>query len=242
MSGPFGDLQPFDLQRMFIGDVPWWFTLEVVVRTCLMYLYALALIRFMSKRAVGQMSLIEFLLVIALGSAVGDPMFYADVPILHGMVVITVVVLLNRGMLFLVNRSELTETALEGAPVLLVRDGRMSPKGLKGALMNREKLFEKLRAQTVTQLGEVERAYLEQGGEFAVFRREQPCTGLRITPPWDLEPPVIWQTGERAPFDERLLGCALCGHVARFERRTRLPRCPDCDSGQWVDAVVEPSA
>jgi uncharacterized membrane protein YcaP (DUF421 family) len=163
MPGSLADIQPFDLHRMLIGDLPWWFTLEVIARTCVMYLYALGLIRFVSKRAVGQLSLIEFLLVIALGSAVGDPMLYPDVPILHGMAVITAVVLLNRGMLLLINRSETMETALEGVPVLLVRDGRMSLPGLRHAMLNQEKLFEKLRVQEVTHLGEVHQAYLEQG-------------------------------------------------------------------------------
>jgi uncharacterized membrane protein YcaP (DUF421 family) len=91
------DIQPFDLQRMFLGDLPWWFTAEVIVRTIIMYAYSLLLVRLVSRRAVGQLSLIEFLLVIALGSAVGDPMFYHDVPLLHGMAVVTVVVFLHAG-------------------------------------------------------------------------------------------------------------------------------------------------
>lgn len=83
-------IRVFDLQRMLIGDLPWTFTFEVIVRTVIMYVYTLLMIRLLTKRAVGQLSLVEFLLVIALGSAVGDPMFYHDVPLLHGIAVITV--------------------------------------------------------------------------------------------------------------------------------------------------------
>src|SRR5690606_35895248 len=54
--------QPFDLQRMFIGDLPWTYTFEVVVRTIIMYIYTLLLIRLLSRRAIGQLSLIEFFL------------------------------------------------------------------------------------------------------------------------------------------------------------------------------------
>jgi len=240
MTGSLADMQPFDLHRMFIGELPWWFTLEMIVRTCVMYVYALALIRFVSKRAVGQLSLIEFLLVIALGSAVGDPMLYPNVPILHGMVVVTVVVLLNRGMLLLINKNETMETALEGVPVLLVSDGRMSLPGLKRAMLNQEKLFEKLRVQDISHLGQVHRAYLEQGGEIAVFRSEQPGAGLRVMPPWDLDPPEIWKAGEDAPSHGRMLGCVQCGRTERFEARASLPRCRDCDTKWWADAVVEP--
>jgi len=103
---PPDDVQPFDLTKMFLGDISWLFTLEIVFRTCVIYLYTVWLTRWISKRAIGQLSLVEFLLVIALGSAVGDPMFYPDVPILHGIIVITIVVLIDRGLLFVVNSGE----------------------------------------------------------------------------------------------------------------------------------------
>ena len=83
---------PFDLVRMFFGTDPALFYLEIVFRTCLIYLYALLLIRWVGGRGIAQMSTVEFLLVIALGSAVGDAMFYPEVPILHAMLVITAVV------------------------------------------------------------------------------------------------------------------------------------------------------
>ncbi len=86
---------PFDLVRMFLGSEPPLFYLEILVRTCVVYLYALVLIRWVGGRGVAQMSTVEFLLVIALGSAVGDAMFYPDVPLLHAMLVISAVVVIN---------------------------------------------------------------------------------------------------------------------------------------------------
>jgi uncharacterized membrane protein YcaP (DUF421 family) len=43
------------------------------------------LVRWVGGRGVAQLSLIEFLLVIAPGSAVGDALFYPEVPLLHAM-------------------------------------------------------------------------------------------------------------------------------------------------------------
>ena len=81
---------PFDLMPMFFGTDPTLFYLEIVFRTCVIYIYALLLIRWVGGRGIAQMSTVEFLLVIALGSAVGDAMFYPEVPIFHAMLVITV--------------------------------------------------------------------------------------------------------------------------------------------------------
>ena len=89
---------PFDLARMFVGDHPALFYLEIVVRTGIIYLYTLLLLRWIGSRSVAQLSMVDFLLVIALGSAVGDAPFYPDVPLLAAMAVITTVIGINKGI------------------------------------------------------------------------------------------------------------------------------------------------
>ena len=87
----------FDLQRILFGDAPLLFALEIALRTAIMLVYSMFLLRLLGRRGLAQLSLFEFVLIIALGSAVGDPMFYPNVPVLHGLIVITVVVLIERG-------------------------------------------------------------------------------------------------------------------------------------------------
>ena len=89
---------PFDLVRMFVGSEPALFYLEIVVRTVIVYSYTLLLLRWIGGRSVAQLSMVEFLLVIALGSAVGDALFYPEVPLLHAMAAISLVVLINKGL------------------------------------------------------------------------------------------------------------------------------------------------
>jgi uncharacterized membrane protein YcaP (DUF421 family) len=84
----------------------------------------------MTRRAIGQLSVVEVLLIVALGSAVGDPMFYPDVPLLHGMAVISTVVLLNQAFAALVTRSERMEVLLEGKTSRVVHEGRIDLEGI----------------------------------------------------------------------------------------------------------------
>jgi uncharacterized membrane protein YcaP (DUF421 family) len=232
--------QAFDWQRIFIGDLPWIFTLEIIVRTLIIYVYTLLLVRLLSRRAVAQLSLIEFLLVIALGSAVGDPMFYPDVPLLHGMAVIAVVVLLNYGLSWLVMRHEAIEHFVEGQPVLLVEEGYICVENLVHGTIGREELFEYLRLHGVEYLGVLRQVYMEQGGQLSVFcyapRQERP--GLRINPPWELAPPQCFVAGDPAPAST-WMGCMRCGWVQQFEQES-LPTCPRCGFDKWTDNVSLP--
>ena len=77
------ELAAFDLQRMFMGEGSPLFLLEVVFRTCFMFVYTLLLVRMTGKRGIGDLSPFELLLVVALGSSVGDPMFYPEGPLFH---------------------------------------------------------------------------------------------------------------------------------------------------------------
>ena len=72
------EVETFDLHRIFLGDTSAWFLLEVIFRTTFMFVYTLILVRTTGKRGLGELSPFELLLVVALGSAVGDPMFYPD--------------------------------------------------------------------------------------------------------------------------------------------------------------------
>ena len=237
------DIVPFDLHRMFIGDAPLLFLLEIVVRTAVMYLYTIALVRTMGSRTLGQLSMVEFLLVVAIGSAVGDPMFYAEVPLIHGMLVITIVVGINRLIVEITNRNEAAEIVFDGKPRCLVRDGLMQVEALDSANMNREKLFLMLRMEKVRHLGEVEYAFLEQGGNLSLFERDPAdvMPGLSVIPPWDLVAPRSWQVGDVAPQGVPL-GCDRCGFIEPSRVRERLEACPSCGGEGWADAVTMPEA
>ncbi|SMB81154.1 DUF421 domain-containing protein [Deinococcus hopiensis] len=236
MSQGSPEVIPFDLARMFLGDTSPLFLLEIAFRTALMFLWLVFLLRVTGKRGLAQLSPLELAIVIGLGSAAGDPMFYPEVPLLHAMLVLALVVVFQRLLSFLVIRSERVETFVEGKPVELVRDGVIFLSALAQANLSREDLFERLRAQGVRQLGEVQRVYFEQDGNLSVFSLEEdPPAGLAIVPPWDLElpPPVLAGAAYVGA-----LACLQCGTTQRMEAEVRA--CPSCEHAIWTPATTDP--
>ena len=146
-------VEAFDLGRMFFGNEPPLFLVEIAFRTVVIYVYTLVLIRWIGSRSIAQLSLVEFLLVIALGSAVGDAMFYPDVPLVHCIVVITVVVLLDKALSYVVARSPRLEDVIEGKSAEVVRDGVINCRALEGLNFGHDELFEQLRLKDVEQSG-----------------------------------------------------------------------------------------
>ncbi len=148
------------------------FFLEIVFRTTVMYLYTILLARVVGHDAIGQLGPFEFVLVIAVGSAAGDPMFYPEVGLLQGILVITVVMLLHRATGFITSRSSRAELFVQGSPKMVIRHGRIIEDALGSGSLSRGELMALLRVEGVADTGEVEFAFLETSGRLSVFRCE----------------------------------------------------------------------
>ena len=232
MSSGEQAVQALDLRRIFLGDFDLLFLLEIVLRTSIIFLWLLLLLRVVGKRGVALLSPLELAIVIGLGSAVGDAMFYAEVPLLHAMLVMALVIGFQRLTAHLIITQERVETFLEGTPVELVRDGVIQLDGLHRSALSHEDLFERLRPGSVRQLGQVQRAYFEQDGQLSVFchAEEKAPPGLPIVPPWDLEPPAALPEGFAGPA-----ACLRCGRVTGTSGE--IPAPCGCGGLKWTAAV-----
>ncbi|CAN7637379.1 DUF421 domain-containing protein [Rhizobium sp. LjRoot98] len=221
-------IQAFDWNRMLVGDAPLEFLFEIAFRTIIIYVYCLALLRWLGSRTIGQLSTIEFLLVIALGSAVGDSMFYPDVPLLHALLVITMVVLANKALDLFIAKSARAEIVIDGVPEEAIRDGVVCKAFIASTTFSQSELFQQLRRQGVENLGEVARAYVETNGGLSIFLAKNPKPGLPIVPPWEIDPPKFVKRGTTL---EGSVGCKQCGMV------TEVPTdcCSHCGYDVWVE-------
>jgi uncharacterized membrane protein YcaP (DUF421 family) len=160
---------PLDWNRMFFGDQPPLFMLEIVVRTILIYGFTVLMLRAMGKRGKREMSAFEYVVIIALGSATGDSMFYPDVPIIYAWLVIVVIVVLNRLVSVLQFKHPLIHRYVEGEPTLLIHEGKLLAHNLFKERMSKDELFSMLREQGHVDTGSISLAYLELSGELGVI-------------------------------------------------------------------------
>lgn len=227
----------FDLKRIFLGDLPLAYLGEVLFRTTIIYLYTLVLIRLLGKRGLGQLSPFDFVIVIALGSAVGDPMFYEDVPLIHTMTTITVVVLLQRFVGWITERSPTAQRWIDSEPRRLVHRGVVDCQNLRDEQLESEELFAALRIQGVRQLGEVELAYIEPSGAVSVISRPEPEPGRPLLARSDPDFPRPFHAGEAAPVRDRY-ACDNCGKLVDMPAGARFPDgCAQCRCPRWLRAA-----
>ena len=225
VSGPGGFMEqiaPFDLARLLLAGLPPLFLAEVVVRVVVILAWTMVLLRWVGGRTIAQMSVVEFLLVIALGSAVGDPLFQPEMPLLPAMLAILLVVLLDKALDLVLIRWRQAKRVVDGIPVEVLRDGVMLQDGLAARNHGSGELMEKLRLAGIRNLGQVDRAYIEPSGQLSVFCRDTALPGLRIVPPVELD-------GIDPPADGPVC-CMECGAIAAAPAEV----CANCGHSEWT--------
>ncbi|MEM7729002.1 MAG: YetF domain-containing protein [Pseudomonadota bacterium] len=179
MSDP---VLPFDLSRMLLGDGPPLVLLEVLLRTLVIYAYMFTLIRLLGRRTKSHLSILDILVILALGSAVGDGSLYPDVPVLHCLVVITVIVFVNKAIVVSADRHPALRARIEGEPRIVVSDGIVLTEELRRTGIGLHDLMELLRLKGVSNLGQIELVVLEPSCDVSIYRRSEPVPGLSILP------------------------------------------------------------
>ena len=218
----------FDWKQLMLGGEEWSFLPETVLRTLIMFIVILVSLRLLGKRGVKQLSIFELVVIIGLGSAASDPMFYKDVGILPALIVFIMIVMLYSSIIYLIGKNKKFETLVEGKPVSLIKQGRFSIDNFKKEPLGEDEFFAELRMQGVSQLGQIEDAIIESSGNISIFYfpEEEVKYGLPIMP-GNLD------TSHYKISAPDYYSCTFCGYTEKLKPLERFT-CPMCKKEKWV--------
>lgn len=225
------EIEPWDWKRILIGDAPPEFLLEVLLRTLIVYLLLLVVVRLLGKRMSGQISIVELAVMVTLGAIVSPGMQLPDRGIFFVTVALAVILLLHTLINKYATRRESFENLVEGKMECLVKDGIIQLDALKRTKLSRQELFAQLRRKNVENLANVERAYFEACGIFTIFKTEQNRPGLLVFPEKDQS--VVTY---RRPTEPSVKACCNCGHVQNVQKESN--ECEICKHCEWIDAHI----
>ncbi len=219
-------------QQMLMSDLPYWFLLEVVIRTIIMFGVILLTLRASGKRGIKQLSIFELVLIIGLGSAAGDPMFYEDVGILPAITVFIVVIALYFTATKLADKFRSVEKLLEGEPLYVIIHSRMQMNAFSQSGLSKDEFFAELRLHNIEHLGQVQTVLIETSGELSIlyYPDEQVRPGLPIFPPIQSDIAAISQTS-------LYRSCTGCGYTEEQQSIETKDCCPSCEKSNWIPAL-----
>lgn len=172
----------FDFWKMFIGDFSILLYLEIVFRVVIIMVYTILMIRWIGKRIVGGLGSADVLLIVAMGSAVGDAMFYPDVPLSIPITVITLIAAFQKLYVYIGIKKESVRKITNPKVMKLVENGKLLKENFTEDDIDEFEVYMLLRQEGIRYLSEVEHAYYEQSGVLSVYQFENPILENSILP------------------------------------------------------------
>ena len=148
------------------------------IRTIILYLILIAVIRLMGKRQIGQMEPSEFVVTMLVANLAAIPIQDGSLPLLMGAVPLLTVLGLELLLAALSLRSILFRRLLCGKPVILIENGRLLQENMRKTRITLDELTGHLREKDVLDPRAVQYAILETNGNLSVFPypKEKPAS------------------------------------------------------------------
>ena len=220
----------FEWKRLLFNDLSAFFLFEVIFRSVIMFTILLLTLRVAGKRGVRQLSLFETVIIIALGSAAGDPMFYEDVGIIPALVVFIVIISMYRLVTWLTGKSKRFESFIEGKTECIIEEGKFSLRTFKKETLALDEFFAELRLRSVEHLGQVRNAFIETSGQISAFYYDDSEVkfGLPILP-------TLFNAKSKVIRHKGMHSCTFCGNTEELNPGSNV--CKECKRDEWVSAI-----
>ena len=219
-----------DIHRILFGNAPVEFLLEVLLRTIIIYLTLIVILRIMGKRMSGQLTISELAVMVTLGAIVSAPMQIPERGILQGVAVLIFALAFQRGLNYFGAKNKKAEKLIQGEEAILVKNAVMQLEAMDSNKISKQQLFASLRNAGIFNLGEVDRVYLEASGLISIFSAKNAVPGLSLFPDTDKQIHEIQYS--TAPAQ---MVCCNCGTpTAQCDSYIS---CEVCEHHDWTVAI-----
>ena len=152
--------------------------LVCLIRSVILYLLLIIVIRLMGKRQLGEMEPSEFVVTMLIADLASVPMQDLGIPLLSGVIPILTVLSIELILSTLSYHSVAVRKLFCGKPVILMEDGKIIQENLKKTRLTPDELTEHLREKDIVDLTTVKYAILETNGQISalLYAKHQPLT------------------------------------------------------------------
>ena len=154
------------------------FMLLTFVRTIILYILVLIVMRFMGKREISQLQPFELAISIMIADLATIPMAEPGIPITNGIIPILGLLVMHLAISVINLKSVKLREIICGKPSILIHRGRIMEQNMKKERFTINELEERLRGNNVFNIGDVEYAILETSGQVTLIQKPNKRTTI----------------------------------------------------------------
>ena len=156
--------------------------LLILLKTLFFYFAIVLFYRFMGKREVGELGIIDLIVSILIAELAAISIEKYNTSIFLMLLPIALLVILQIVLAKVSLKSDKLRNMLDGEASMIIDNGKVNFKEMIKQRYNLEDLLTQLRARNVKSIEEVEYAILETSGKLSVFTKDAKNSGLYPLP------------------------------------------------------------
>ena len=141
----------------------------VMIRTIILYILVVIILRLMGKRQIGEMEPFELVIAIMVSELAALPMQDVRIPLIHGVIPIVTLLIVQLIITMLELKSEKAGAIITGTPSILISHGNIDIKELRNQRLSFNDLMEELRLNGYYNVSDIEFAILETSGQLSIM-------------------------------------------------------------------------
>ncbi len=147
--------------------------LSVIIRTAIIAALVFIIVKWLGGKGIGQLSPFGLLIVVGLGSAIGDPMLYKEISIPQAMAAVLIAIIFFKAIDYLTLKSRRFRNSIEPKPILVVEYGSIVKEGLKKAKMDITEFETEMRLEGIENVKEIKYSRLEPNGRISFIMKRK---------------------------------------------------------------------
>lgn len=156
----------------FLGVVKDISLLGYILRTFIVGIMAFLVGKYMSKRAITQLTSYDFALTWILGAITVAPLLDGEISFKYILVPLLTLFFWHFIFTLISLKNRKASLFFNGKPVILIDNGKIIRKNLKKHFINIDLLLSELRIKNIFDISEVKYAVLEPNGHFSIIKKE----------------------------------------------------------------------
>ena len=180
----------------------------IFIRTLIIYVTLVVIMRLMGKRQIGEMQPYEFIVTLIIADLACIPMADVSIPLTYGIAGIFALFILHQILSLLEQSNDFFKKIISGKPSVVINKNGVDLVELKKNNMNVDDLIESMRTLGYFSLDQLNYAIYESNGKLSAFEKnEQSESGSQMEKNGSSLPLVIVNEGKAVKRNLTLINC-----------------------------------
>lgn len=144
--------------------------MDIVLRAAVAYVFIIFLLRIIGRRELSTLAPSDLVLLVVMGDLVQNGVTQSDQSVTGVFLAVSTFALLTVAVSVMSYKSRRVHTLVQGAPLILVQDGKPIEQNLRSERLNVDDIAEQARGQGIERLDEVKWCVLEASGAMSFIK------------------------------------------------------------------------